>query len=270
MGSLLSIHDGGAAVAALEHFRTGGKRLRARLALHAASSLGLPVETAVAIAAASELVHNASLVHDDIQDGSELRRGAPTLWARHGRDLSICAGDLMISAAYGALSSAPAAQLPTLFARLHLRVSEVIAGQSADLSAKEAPVTTVADYRRIAAGKSAPLLGLPLELALVAAGRSDVLPQVEAAANCFAVAYQMADDIEDAECDLASGAMNIVAIIARDGSLEAARVHCRSMVVRDYRLARDLARRLPSGCGALIANFAEEFLQRTEPQSLSA
>jgi len=275
MTSLLCVHTGGAAKAALEHLRSGGKRLRAKVGLHSAACLGLPVGTARAIAAASELIHNASLIHDDIQDRSPMRRGEATLWARYGHDIAICAGDLMISAAYAALTHATLTQatgqhLGALVARLHLRVCDVVSGQSHDLAARENPVETQLEYRRIAAGKSAPLLGLPIELALIAADRADALDRAEAAAGAFAVAYQMADDIEDADTDIATGQMNIISVMARHVSLDAARVMTRALIVRDYQLACDLARSLPSGCGALMADLAEEYLRRAAPQSIPA
>lgn len=267
MTSLVSVHTGEAGRAALEHLSTGGKRFRARLGLHSATCLGLPVGIALGIAAASELIHNASLVHDDIQDRSPIRRGEATLWTRYGRDVAICAGDLMISAAYAALAQAASQHLSALITRLHLRVSEVISGQSDDLAARESPVVTQLEYRRIAACKSAPLLGLPIELALIAADRADVLGRAEAAARAFAVAYQMADDLEDAETDIANGQMNIITVIARHVPLDAARVMSEALIARDYGLACELARSLPSGCGALMADLAEERLRNSVPQS---
>ena len=133
MAVLLSGHSGSACTAALEHLSSPGKQVRARLALHSARSLGLDLRSAVAIAAASELIHNASLVHDDIQYGSDLRRGISTLWARHGRDVAICAGDLMISAAYAALAQVGGPHVPQAVARMHARISQVIHGQVSDL-----------------------------------------------------------------------------------------------------------------------------------------
>src|SRR5215211_7540453 len=66
------------------HLATGGKRIRARLALAAMEALDEPREAGVAWAAACELLHNATLVHDDLQDGDRVRRGRPTVWALHG------------------------------------------------------------------------------------------------------------------------------------------------------------------------------------------
>src|SRR6185295_17019159 len=83
-----------------EHLASGGKRLRARLALTALTALGGERAHGIAWAAACELLHNATLVHDDVQDGDELRRGQPTVWARHGVAQAINAGDLLFALPY--------------------------------------------------------------------------------------------------------------------------------------------------------------------------
>ena len=85
---------------AQEHLGAGGKRIRARLALAAAESMGVEREAALGWAAAVELLHNATLLHDDVQDGDKTRRGRPTAWVRHGVPQAINAGDLMLMLPY--------------------------------------------------------------------------------------------------------------------------------------------------------------------------
>lgn len=80
----------------LEHFSTGGKRLRARIALEVAALLGVEQNNAVYWASACEILHNATLVHDDIQDGDTLRRGQPTVWYKYGKAEAINVGDLLL------------------------------------------------------------------------------------------------------------------------------------------------------------------------------
>jgi geranylgeranyl pyrophosphate synthase len=91
-----------------EHLGAGGKRLRARLAIAACQALGGRAEDAVDWAAAVELLHNASLVHDDIQDGDRTRRGKPALWARYGSAQAINTGDLLLMLPFRALCRYPA------------------------------------------------------------------------------------------------------------------------------------------------------------------
>ena len=86
-----------------EALGTGGKRIRARLALLACGALGVSKQDAVCWAAAVELVHNATLVHDDIQNGDTHRRGRETVWVKHGVGQAINVGDLMLVLPYQAL-----------------------------------------------------------------------------------------------------------------------------------------------------------------------
>jgi geranylgeranyl diphosphate synthase type II len=75
--------------------RRGGKMLRPSLCIAMARATGAPLEDAIASAVSIELMHNALLVHDDIEDASDTRRGTPTLHALHGAPLAINAGDAM-------------------------------------------------------------------------------------------------------------------------------------------------------------------------------
>jgi geranylgeranyl diphosphate synthase type II len=78
-----------------EQLSLGGKGMRPALCIATARALGAPPEGAVPYAAALEMLHNAFLVHDDIEDGSELRRGEPTMHVKHGLALALNAGDAM-------------------------------------------------------------------------------------------------------------------------------------------------------------------------------
>lgn len=258
MTRLLTRHSGPASTAALEHLACRGKQFRASLALQSALSLGLGMAAATSIAAASELLHNASLVHDDIQDGSRLRRGKPTVWASYGSDVAICAGDLMISAAYASMARAGGPYIADAMERMHERVSQVICGQVADLSARDTTTTTFFQYRSIAVAKSAPLFGLPLELSLIIAGRPEFLEGAEQAAQAFALGYQMTDDVEDVFSDMANGQLNAVAIFARDLPIERARILVKRLAVRSFRQAERLALSLPLQSGELMASIAND------------
>ncbi|MEQ1877505.1 MAG: polyprenyl synthetase family protein, partial [Bdellovibrionia bacterium] len=87
-----------------EQLASGGKRLRARLALSAMECFGGRAESAIPWAAACEFLHNATLIHDDIQDGDKVRRGKPTVWVLHGTPQAINAGDLMLMLPVSALN----------------------------------------------------------------------------------------------------------------------------------------------------------------------
>jgi geranylgeranyl pyrophosphate synthase len=98
-GPLLAEHAG-ATIAA------GGKRLRPLLVLLAAGRSPVDPRELVACAAAVELVHSATLVHDDVLDAAPLRRGLPTVWAQGGRALAVATGDLLFSRAFAELAAA--------------------------------------------------------------------------------------------------------------------------------------------------------------------
>ncbi len=91
---------------------TGGKRIRPALCLFAAELFGAPAGAALPGAVAVELIHNFSLVHDEVQDRDAERHHRPTVWAIHGEGQAINAGDFLITRAIDALisSHAPAAR----------------------------------------------------------------------------------------------------------------------------------------------------------------
>lgn len=256
MVELASTADGKPAAIAQAHLRAGGSRTRARLALSAGHRLGLSGDTTVPLAAAGELVHNASLIHDDLQDRDPVRRGRPTVWREHGDDNAILAGDLLLSAAYGALAGVPNAD-PKLFSALHRQIAAVIAGQSEDLAFDADGAPSVDAYIDIAGAKSGPLLALPLELPLIAAKRAHVLPSVELLSRAFALGYQIVDDMADADRDAVAGDLNIVAILAATGVADpmgmAQRRACEA-----FATAAALAADLPNRCGVAIERYAEE------------
>lgn len=92
---LLYLQRSKAERAVLFHLQSGGKRTRGRLALQPGISLGWLAHDAICLAAATELLHNASLVHDDVQDGDRSRHGQPSVWVKLDAPPAICAGDLL-------------------------------------------------------------------------------------------------------------------------------------------------------------------------------
>ena len=222
-----SIHAAGPADVthmAAYHLQSGGQRLRARLALAAAQALGLQEKDAVCIAACAELLHNASLIHDDIQDQDALRRGQPAVWSKYGSNMAICSGDFVLSAAYGVLSTFSQPRfLPALLRLVHERTGTAIDGQCADLSLRPEQHDALACYIQIAKAKSGALLGLPLEMVLLAKGQTEGLALARHACENFAVSYQILDDLQDVLADSASDAnrtdqpqrLNIVLILTR-------------------------------------------------------
>lgn len=184
----------------VEHLSTGGKRLRAQLALAACRLLNVDREAAVAWAAACELLHNASLIHDDVQDGDRVRRGMPTTWVRHGVAQAINAGDLLLMLPGLAVDHVPASDgvRYRLSRALAGYAARTVRGQSLEMSLLSLGRFTWDDYEHAARGKTAALFALPVYGAAILAGRTET--DARAMAGEFerlGFVFQIQDDVLD-------------------------------------------------------------------------
>lgn len=185
---------------AWEHIATGGKRLRAKLAVQMVCAHGERAERGIAWGAACELLHNASLIHDDIEDGDHFRRGKPALWARYGAPQAINAGDLCIALSYAAIAAVPVSdevrwQLTSAMTRAARRIAE---GQAAEFGLLSSGVPGWQDYAACVEGKTAALFALPLEGAALIAGRShDEALALSHGCRQLGLLFQIQDDILD-------------------------------------------------------------------------
>ena len=191
------------------HLMTGGSRIRMRVCLDMSLCLGLNDEDAMRLASAVELLHNASLIHDDIQDGDSLRRGQSAVWVKFGTNVAICTGDYLIARAFGILANISSPNvLPQLLEATQNAVSVTVEGQNADLTAKEH--ISPQNYESVAEKKAGPLLALSLELPLISSGRLNEIPTARHAASSLAIAYQILDDIKDSVEDATRGRPNLL------------------------------------------------------------
>ena len=256
--------------AASYHLASGGQRIRARLALSAGSALGLPPEDSVAIASCVEIIHNASLVHDDLEDRQQFRRGVETVHAAYGFHVALCSGDLLLSAAYAALARfSNVLLLPELLSLVHSRIAVVIGGQCARLVPIGDEESDMAAYDSIASAKSGALLSLPLELALKGSSKGMWSEDARRAAEHFAIGYQIADDMEDVEHDRGTLSVNALLVIAAASScsINEASEKARSHALGHLSKAASLAGSLPNGSGALLREIARELSHRLEAMS---
>lgn len=191
-----------AVAASLYHLDTGGSYLRARFALMSGIAYGATLAHRTAAAAATELVHNASLVHDDICDADTSRRGQPCVWQRDNPAVALCSGDLLLTAAFRvALRSDCADHCMSLVTLLTDRVSQVVAGQSievADPCSEER--VNLNDYLEATLAKTSPLIALPLEAGAtggkLSAAQHALLLRF---ANAVGLSYQIIDDLDDVD-----------------------------------------------------------------------
>jgi geranylgeranyl pyrophosphate synthase len=177
-------HAGRAAEAGAEALE-GGKRLRPLL-VFLASPLGeLPP---VAVGAAVELVHMATLVHDDLIDGAKLRHGRPTVWSVHGPDVAIATGDYLFARAFAELAGTGDVRATGILAESAVSLSR---GEALQRRQARDPETTIASYLERCALKTGKLF----EAACRLAGGSGSF------GLALGIAFQIADDILDCTGD---------------------------------------------------------------------
>lgn len=245
--------------AANYHLQAGGHRIRGRCAIHAGLMLGLTEADAICLAALSELLHNASLIHDDLQDRDDTRRGLPAVWKMFGPNVAICTGDLMLSAAYASLCGlSDSRKIPALLALVHQRTAHAIQGQCEDLEKYQLTSISLEKYIAIVVAKSGALLSLPIELVFVASGKEKWLDQARDAAEAFAVAYQISDDLADVVLDKESDSLNIIFILESTGSGSEAMVSACLLGNQYLDRAIVLSRELPFASGSILARLASE------------
>jgi geranylgeranyl diphosphate synthase type II len=183
----------------------GGKRIRPVLALATAHAIGMETEHVLPLAAALELIHTYSLIHDDLpaMDDDSLRRGRPTCHVRYGEDIAILAGDALYAEAMRLVltrqEGAPErviACLAELTAASGVR--GMVGGQYIDVANKVEE--GVAELRRLHELKTGRLIGAAIECVLLLADestRSTTLPDFRAFASELGVLFQIVDDILD-------------------------------------------------------------------------
>jgi geranylgeranyl diphosphate synthase type I len=145
-----------------------GKLLRPSLVLFVAEELGARLAEALPAAVALELVHNFSLVHDDIQDRDRTRRGRPTVWVTHGEAMAINAGDLLYAIAFREIARCGSAAI----ACLAEATIDMVEGQSLDLLFEERFVA-VDEYMAMIDRKTGALLRCAFELGGIVADAGD-------------------------------------------------------------------------------------------------
>ncbi len=173
----------------------GGKRLRPTIAFHAADLVGADPETAMRVALAVELLHSASLLHDDLIDDASMRRGSEAAFRRYGNVVSVMSGDFLLARVLSLLADAGDAAFTRAMARTAARIceGEVLQFQMASLES-----WSLAEYDAIIDGKTAVLLATAAEGPALLSGAPE--PQ-RAALRTFGTAYgrafQMRDDVLD-------------------------------------------------------------------------
>jgi geranylgeranyl pyrophosphate synthase len=184
-------HRGPVGLIGAETLAAGGKRLRPLLVFLATPPDRRGDEAAVAGGAAVELVHMATLVHDDLLDGARLRRGRPTAWAQHGDEAAKATGDYLFARAFAVLAATGETRAVRILAGAALALAR---GEALQRRQAYRPDTSVADYLARCSLKTGKLF----EAACLLGGRQRGLG---AFGRALGIAFQIADDILDCTGD---------------------------------------------------------------------
>ncbi|PJN23334.1 family 2 encapsulin nanocompartment cargo protein polyprenyl transferase [Kitasatospora sp. CB02891] len=173
-----------------------GKAIRPALVLAATQAVGGRPQDAVRAAAAVELVHNFTLLHDDVLDRDHTRRHRPTAWRVFGTTGAILAGDAMHSLALRVLAEDPHPAAAAAVRRLADCVVELCAGQQADCSFEQRSDVTLAECLAMAESKTGALLGCACALgALYAGADAATADAMDAFGREIGLAFQLIDDL---------------------------------------------------------------------------
>ena len=176
-----------------------GKQLRPMLSLLMAKACsgGKVYESAIKYAAASELLHNATLLHDDVADGSDKRRGVPTIMSLMGPSVSVLVGDYWLVKAMELVidASDDSSRVMKIFAKT---LSDLAEGEMLQLQKAQKGDTDEDDYLRIIYNKTASLFEAACVSAAISAGASeDMIKSAKDYAVALGLAFQIKDDILD-------------------------------------------------------------------------
>lgn len=174
----------------------GGKAVRPALALLSATAVGASAEVGLPGAVGVELVHNFSLLHDDLMDGDTERRHRTTVWAQWGPPAAILCGDAMLALAHEVVLEAPSPHAAAAARLLSVTTRELIRGQAEDLAFERRADVGVDECLSMAAGKTGSLLAASASIGAVLAGAPPC--QVDALTTYgheIGMSFQLVDDL---------------------------------------------------------------------------
>ena len=184
---------------------SGGKRLRPTLALIAAEAImnggllnGDAIEHTLPAALALEVFHNFTLLHDDVMDKAEVRRGRPTVHVKWDENTAILSGDQMLIEAYKLLSDVPADKLPQVLRWFNEMATGICEGQQYDVDFEHQSTVTIEEYMKMIELKTSVLLAYAMKIGGYIAGADKA--QQEALYQYglhIGLAFQIQDDILD-------------------------------------------------------------------------
>jgi len=173
----------------------GGKRLRPRLTLLAAQAAGGNIEEHLAISAYMELIHVATLIHDDVVDQADTRRGVNATAVDFGNRISVLAGDYLFAWIFKNVTADYQHPIPHI---LSATLASICDGEVLQLRSLDNIALDMAGYREIASKKTASLFAASARCgAIVGGGSPEIIKALTRFGELFGIAFQMKDDLLD-------------------------------------------------------------------------
>jgi len=177
----------------------GGKRLRPYMVIRSCQILGGKISNAMPAASAVEMVHNFTLVHDDIMDNDDMRHGVLTVHKKFGMPVAILAGDVLFSKAFQVISESKLSPKATnqLVSRLAKACVDVCEGQLLDIKmAEERKIPTQAEYITMIGKKTAALFDVSCSMgAICATNKPNDISNLSSFGRNLGIAFQITDDL---------------------------------------------------------------------------
>jgi len=177
----------------------GGKRLRPFMVIKSCQLLGGKIPNAMPAASAVEMVHNFTLVHDDIMDNDEMRHGVPTVHKKFGTSVAILAGDVLFSKAYQIISESKLSSdaINQIVSRLAKACVEVCEGQLFDIKmAEEKRIPSQSEYIKMIGKKTAALFDVSCSMGAICATKNKKdISNLSSFGKNLGIAFQITDDL---------------------------------------------------------------------------
>ena len=176
----------------------GGKRIRPVLVLMACEAVGGDIEKAIMPAVGLEMYHNFPLLHDDVMDKADIRRGKPTVHVKWDDNTAILSGDAMLTMATQLIAQADAAVMPQVMELFNRTAMEIYEGQQYDMDFESRGDVTVEEYIAMIRLKTSVLLGCACKMGALIGGADEATAQrfYEIGEN-LGLAFQLQDDMLD-------------------------------------------------------------------------
>ena len=182
--------------------QSGGKRIRPTLVLMAAKMFGGDVEKCIKPAAAMEIFHNFTLLHDDVMDNATVRRGKPSVFGKWGTNAALLSGDAMMIYSYKLLQQTPVEYLPAVLGCFNYTAMTVCEGQQVDMEFEKRSDVTLEEYMSMIDKKTAALLaGAPMIGAIQGGADPQSRRELFTFATELGLAFQLQDDLLDVYAD---------------------------------------------------------------------